>query len=84
MWRVIFWGAFAGLWDTAADSLSASTSETEGVLDPAYNDRAGVTAAFNLNLLGSANRELGADFNLPRSGDTERSTTRKRTASRCI
>jgi dimethylhistidine N-methyltransferase len=30
----------------------------------AYNDAAGVTAAFNLNLLVRANRELGADFEL--------------------
>jgi dimethylhistidine N-methyltransferase len=28
----------------------------------AYDDAAGVTAAFNLNLLHRANRELGADF----------------------
>jgi len=28
----------------------------------AYNDSAGVTAAFNLNLLSRINRELGADF----------------------
>ncbi|MEP6811303.1 MAG: L-histidine N(alpha)-methyltransferase [Chthoniobacterales bacterium] len=34
------------------------------VLEAAYNDRAGVTAAFNLNLLARANRELGADFDL--------------------
>jgi len=34
------------------------------VLVEAYNDSAGVTAAFNLNLLARANRELGADFNL--------------------
>ncbi|CAN5638757.1 L-histidine N(alpha)-methyltransferase [soil metagenome] len=34
------------------------------VLEAAYNDRAGVTAAFNLNLLLRANRELGADFDL--------------------
>ncbi|MCL5745480.1 MAG: L-histidine N(alpha)-methyltransferase [Acidobacteria bacterium] len=32
----------------------------------AYNDPAGVTAAFNLNLLGRINRELGADFDLRR------------------
>ncbi|HSI90245.1 MAG TPA: L-histidine N(alpha)-methyltransferase, partial [Adhaeribacter sp.] len=31
---------------------------------PAYDDAAGVTAAFNLNLLKRMNRELGADFNL--------------------
>lgn len=30
----------------------------------AYDDAAGVTAAFNLNLLARLNRELGADFNL--------------------
>jgi len=32
----------------------------------AYDDPAGVTAAFNLNLLGRINRELGADFELSR------------------
>ena len=30
----------------------------------AYDDAAGVTAAFNLNLLHRANRELGADFDV--------------------
>jgi dimethylhistidine N-methyltransferase len=34
------------------------------VLNAAYNDAAGVTEAFNLNLLARLNRELGADFNL--------------------
>ena len=34
------------------------------VLHAAYNDAAGVTAAFNLNLLGRINRELGGDFDL--------------------
>jgi len=34
------------------------------VLERAYNDSAGVTAQFNLNLLARANRELGADFDL--------------------
>lgn len=33
-------------------------------LTAAYNDRAGVTARFNLNLLAVMNRELGADFDL--------------------
>jgi dimethylhistidine N-methyltransferase len=33
------------------------------VLHAAYNDAAGVTAAFNLNLLMRINRELGANFN---------------------
>jgi dimethylhistidine N-methyltransferase len=34
------------------------------ILCPAYNDAAGVTAKFNLNLLARINRELGADFDL--------------------
>jgi dimethylhistidine N-methyltransferase len=34
------------------------------ILEPAYNDAAGVTAAFNLNLLQRLNRELRASFNL--------------------
>lgn len=33
-------------------------------LERAYDDRAGVTARFDLNLLARANRELGADFDL--------------------
>lgn len=36
----------------------------ESILIPAYDDAAGVTARFNLNLLTRINRELGADFNL--------------------
>jgi len=34
------------------------------VVLPAYNDAAGLTRDFNLNLLGRINRELGADFDL--------------------
>ncbi|HEV2331836.1 MAG TPA: L-histidine N(alpha)-methyltransferase [Gammaproteobacteria bacterium] len=36
------------------------------VLHRAYDDAAGVTAAFNLNLLGRINRELGGNFDLGR------------------
>jgi len=36
------------------------------ILRAAYNDAAGVTAKFNLNLLVRANRELGATFDLSR------------------
>src|SRR5262245_7040149 len=35
-----------------------------GVLNAAYDDAAGVTAKFNLNLLARINRELGANFDL--------------------
>ncbi len=34
------------------------------VIEAAYNDAAGVTAVFTLNLLARLNRELGADFDL--------------------
>jgi dimethylhistidine N-methyltransferase len=34
------------------------------ILEQAYDDSAGVTAAFNLNLLKRINRDLGADFDL--------------------
>ena len=36
------------------------------MLHAAYDDREGVTAAFNLNVLARLNRELGADFALDR------------------
>lgn len=36
------------------------------ILEAAYNDAAGVTAAFNLNMLRRINREFGANFNLAR------------------
>jgi L-histidine N-alpha-methyltransferase len=36
------------------------------ILEAAYNDRSGVTAAFNLNLLTRINRELGGTFDLDR------------------
>ncbi len=36
------------------------------ILHEAYNDAAGVTAAFNRNVLVRANRELGADFEVDR------------------
>lgn len=44
--------------------VGADTTRDPTVLIPAYDDRGGVTAAFNLNLLTRINRELGADFSL--------------------
>lgn len=57
-----------------SDSLNAGDRVLMGldliksaeIVVPAYNDRQGVTAAFNLNLLRRINRELGADFDLDR------------------
>jgi dimethylhistidine N-methyltransferase len=44
--------------------IGADLKKARDVLEAAYNDRAGITAQFNLNLLARANRELGADFDL--------------------
>ncbi|MGX1135042.1 L-histidine N-alpha-methyltransferase [Streptomyces glaucescens] len=42
--------------------LGTDLVKDEGVLVRAYDDAAGVTAAFNRNVLSVVNRELGADF----------------------
>ena len=44
--------------------VGADLIKDPGVLHAAYSDAQGVTAAFNLNLLARANRELQADFDL--------------------
>lgn len=44
--------------------LGIDRRKDAGVLHAAYNDAAGVTAAFNLNLLTRLNRELNATFDL--------------------
>jgi dimethylhistidine N-methyltransferase len=44
--------------------VGADLAKDEATLTAAYDDAAGVTAAFNLNLLARINRELGGDFDL--------------------
>jgi dimethylhistidine N-methyltransferase len=44
--------------------IGVDLQKSPQVLERAYNDARGVTAAFNLNLLEHINRELGADFDL--------------------
>jgi len=44
--------------------LGADLRKDVGIIEAAYNDTAGITAEFNLNLLRVLNRELGADFDL--------------------
>jgi len=44
--------------------LGADLVKDRDTMLVAYDDPTGVTAAFNLNLLGRVNRELGANFNL--------------------
>lgn len=46
--------------------VGADLIKHPSVLHAAYSDAQGVTAAFNLNLLARANRELGAAFDLTR------------------
>ena len=42
--------------------IGVDTTQDPALLIPAYDDAAGVTAEFNLNLLARINRELGGDF----------------------
>jgi len=44
--------------------LGADRVKSPAILERAYNDEAGLTAAFNLNLLTVLNREFGANFDL--------------------
>ncbi len=46
--------------------IGVDLKKNKQVLDAAYDDAAGVTAAFNLNLLQRINRELRGDFQLRR------------------
>jgi L-histidine Nalpha-methyltransferase len=46
--------------------LGTDLVKDESTLVAAYNDREGITAAFNMNILTRLNNELGADFNLSR------------------
>jgi dimethylhistidine N-methyltransferase len=55
---------FAGLLEGGGLLIGVDLVKDPALLHAAYNDSRGVTAAFNLNLLARANRELGADFNL--------------------
>jgi dimethylhistidine N-methyltransferase len=44
--------------------IGVDLQKSKQTLEAAYNDSAGVTAEFNLNMLARANRELHADFDL--------------------
>ena len=44
--------------------LGADLKKDPAMLEAAYNDALGVTAAFNLNVLARINRELGGNFDL--------------------
>lgn len=44
--------------------IGVDTKKNEEILNAAYNDEAGVTAEFNMNLLLRIKKELGIDFSL--------------------
>ncbi len=52
------------LGETSKIIVGVDLEKDAGILRAAYNDAAGVTARFNLNLLTRINRELGANFDL--------------------
>ncbi|WP_456316729.1 L-histidine N(alpha)-methyltransferase [Teichococcus aestuarii] len=73
----------ASLGQGARFLVGVDLPKSPAVLIPAYDDAAGVTAAFNLNLLHRLNREAAADFDW-RGSHTRRCGTWRRAASRCI
>jgi dimethylhistidine N-methyltransferase len=50
--------------ETGGVLIGVDLVKPAAILEPAYDDALGVTAAFNLNLLARLNREAGADFDL--------------------
>ena len=49
-------------------ALGFDLQKNPRVIEAAYNDRAGVTAAFTLNMLTRLNREIGSNFELSAFG----------------
>lgn len=58
------WRGWPPAWGRDSLLLGADRVKDPSVLEAAYNDAAGITADFNLNLLRVLNRELAADFEL--------------------
>ena len=50
--------------DDGALLIGFDLEKSKEIIEPAYNDAAGVTAEFNLNLLTRFNRDYGANFEL--------------------
>jgi dimethylhistidine N-methyltransferase len=50
--------------DNGAVLIGVDLKKDRQIIEAAYNDRAGVTAAFTLNMLTRLNRELGCEFDI--------------------
>jgi len=50
--------------DAGGILIGVDLKKDNAVIEAAYNDRAGVTAAFTLNMLTRLNREIGSNFDL--------------------
>ena len=64
--RALIGSVRAGIQHGDALLLGADLKKSAGVLEAAYDDSLGVTAAFNLNLLVRINRELDGKFDVSR------------------
>lgn len=51
--------------DAGGILIGVDLKKDPAVIEAAYNDRAGVTAEFTLNMLRRLNRDIGSNFNLP-------------------
>ncbi|MDR3445924.1 MULTISPECIES: L-histidine N(alpha)-methyltransferase [Dyella] len=54
--------------DNGGILIGADLKKDTAVIEAAYNDKAGVTAQFTLNMLARLNREIGSDFDLSSFG----------------
>lgn len=50
--------------DTGGILIGVDLKKDPAIIEAAYNDQAGVTARFTLNMLARLNREIGSDFDL--------------------
>lgn len=57
-------GLRANLDDDGGLLIGVDLIKPQSILEPAYDDALGVTAAFNLNVLNHVNRLIGADFDV--------------------
>jgi L-histidine N-alpha-methyltransferase len=64
--------------------LGVDLIKAQEIVLPAYNDKKGITAKFNLNLLYRINKELGANFNLNHFEHQPEYTEKEGIAKSCI